>query len=478
MEIGILFLFSFILVPLSAGVLSFLGNNKARYIASLGSLVTLGAAVYLITQFCGHPGLSIQKNVSWVPSLGASFSLAANEVSTILVLLTALVFCIIFIAIGSYKIERSARFYGLMMLSQAGLMGVFLAHDLLLFYFFWELALIPVYFLCSMWGGEKRVRVTFKFFIYTFLGSLIMLAGIIWLYLQTPARSFDYAGIVQTGQSLGSTTQQVLFCFFFIAFAIKMPILPFHTWQPDTYEQTFTPVTIVLSAVMVKMGLFGVYKWLIPVFPQGVELWSNTVMILAVAGILYGSLLAMAQTDIKRIVAYSSIAHIGLMCLGLFANTHIGFNGWLLQMFNHGINITGMWLIVMMIESRYGSRNLKELGGMAGSAPRMAVAFVIIAFANIALPLTNGFIGEFLLFMGIFQSANPYHITYMVLAGLGVILSAIYTLNMVQKSAYGEVKNGLVIKDTNVAETFSLIIVIVIIIVIGIYPNLLLGLMA
>jgi len=471
-----LLLFSFILVPFIFGVLSFFSGSNAKRIALTGSCISLVLSLCLITQFCEHPGQELQHSVSWIPAIGASLSLSAGAAAAILVLLTAIIFPLIFIAQWKRPIENPSRFYGLMLLSQAGLMGVFLAHDLLLFYFFWELALIPVYFLCSLWGGEKRIRVTFKFFIYTFLGSLIMLAAIIWLYIQTPTRSFDYATILQTGQSLSFGMQQIFFWMLFIAFAIKMPLFPFHTWQPDTYEQSATPVTIVLSAIMVKMGLFAAYKWLLPVLPEGAAYWSQTVMILSVTGIIYASLLAMVQSDLKRIVAYSSIAHVGLMSLGLFADTPVATNGFIFQMFNHGINITGMWLIVSMIEDRYKTRDLKALGGMSGAAPAIAISLVIMAFASIGLPLTNGFIGEFMLFLGVFQSANPNHIAFMVIAGLGIILGAIYTLNMVQKVAYGTAKTTLQIEKIRPGELFCLVIIIVIIIVLGVYPKLLLGL--
>jgi len=218
-------------------------------------------------------------------------------------------------------------------------------------------------------------------------------------------------------------------------------------------------------------------KWLVNILPEGTAYWTNTVMVLSVIGIIYASLLAMVQSDIKRLIAYSSIAHIGLMSMGIFANDPggIAMNGLMVQMFNHGINITGMWLIVSMIEQRYGTRNLRELGGMAGSAPTMAIALVIIAFANIALPLTNGFIGEFMLFHGIFQSPSPYHITFMVLAGLGVILGAVYTLNMVQKVAYGEAKTSVVVKDVSKNELLGLVVIIALIIVLGVYPKILFG---
>jgi NADH-quinone oxidoreductase subunit M len=332
------------------------------------------------------------------------------------------------------------------------------------------LALIPVYFLCSIWGGEKRIKVTFKFFIYTFLGSLFMLAGIIYLYTFNPSKSFDIASMISAGQALSSCTQQVLFWAFFIAFAVKMPIFPFHTWQPDTYEQSATPTTIVLSALMVKMGLFATVKWVLPIFPEGVAFWTNTVIILSLIGLIYASLLATIQTNIKRLVAYSSIAHIALMNVGIFADTTIALNGLIVQMFNHGINIAGLWLIVDMIEKRYGTTNMKQLGGMANDAPWLTIALVIIAFANISLPLTNAFVGEFMLFHGIFESVNPHHISYMAIAGLGVIWGAVYMLNMVQNVAYGDKKTEG-IADVTTNEWIPLVGVIVLIIVLGIYPD-------
>jgi len=464
-----------ILVPFVSGVVSFLWkSDTVKGWALVTSLVTLAVAL-LACQANSQALLSFDR--AWIPSLGSRFSLYGSGMSIMLALLTAVVFPVVFIAQWNKPVAEAHRFYGLMLLSQAGLMGVFLAHDLLLFYFFWELALIPVYFLCSTWGGEKRIPVTFKFFVYTFLGSLLMLAGIIYLYLQTPNRTFDWDTIRQTGASLPALPQQTVFCLFFIAFGIKMPVFPFHTWQPDAYEQSATPVTIVLSALMVKMGLFATVNWLVDVLPAGTAYWSSTVMILSVTGIIYASLIAMVQSDIKRLVAYSSIAHIGLMSLGIFADTEIATSGLMVQMFNHGINITGMWLIVSMIEQRYGTRNLRELGGMAGTAPTMAIALVIIAFANIALPLTNGFVGEFMLFHGIFQSAHPYHIAFMVLAGLGVILGAVYTLNMVQKVAYGEAKTSAVVTDVSRNEMIGLVIVIALIVVLGVYPKILLGIL-
>ncbi len=458
-----------ILVPLAAGILSFLAKDSAKPVALISSLATLGLAAYTSMASASVP---IDWSMQWIPRLGAQLSLHADGMSAMLCLLTGIVMPVIFISNWNKDVENPGAFYGLMLLSQAGITGVFLAHDALLFYFFWELALIPVYFLCSRWGGEKRIPVTFKFFVYTFLGSLIMLAALIYLSLQNPGvNAYGWDNIVRAGASLDPVTQQWLFWMIFIAFAIKMPIFPFHTWQPDVYEQSPTPVTIVLSALMVKMGLFAVIRWLLPVVPEGVAFWSNTVITLSIIGIVYASCIAIVQTDLKRLVAYSSIAHMGLMSAAAFAQTNVGLHGLMVQMFNHGINITGMWLIVSMVEQRWGTRDMTKLGGMASTAPKMAIALVVISLANIALPLTNGFIGEFMLFNGLFQSASPYAITFMVVAGIGIILGAVYTLNMVQKTAYGNAVEMTVAKDITANEFAGLAIIIGIILFLGVYPK-------
>lgn len=458
-----------ILVPLVAGILSMFMKDAAKGIGLISSLATLAIAAIGSMSIGGGP---LEWSVPWIPTLGSNISLMADGMAAMLCLLTGIVMAVIFITNWNKEIVNPGKFYGLMLLSQAGITGVFLASDALLFYFFWELALIPVYFLCSIWGGEKRIAVTFKFFVYTFVGSLMLLAGIIYLSLQNPgADAFAWHNIVRAGMSLPADQQQWLFWLIFIAFAIKMPIFPFHTWQPDAYEQSPTSVTIVLSALMVKMGVFGVVRWLLPVVPDGVAFWSDTVITLSVIGIVYASLIAIVQTDLKRLVAYSSIAHMGLMSAVAFSNNSVGMHGLMVQMFNHGINIAGMWVMVSMIEQRWGTRNMKELGGMASTAPLMTISLVIISLANIALPLTNGFIGEFMLFNGLFSGASQYSITFMVIAGLGIILGAVYTLNMVQRTAYGEavaMKEG---GDIQTAEFVGLAIIIVLIIALGVYPK-------
>lgn len=482
-------LLTLILLPLVLGLVAFAAKDAARPVGVVAGIILAIAGIYGLFAVQAAPLIF---DAAWMPQIGARFTLYGNSTSAMLTALTGIVLLVVMIMQLGKDVESPGAFTGLMLLSIAGINGVFLAADGLLFYFFWELALIPVYFLCSRWGGERRIQVTFKFFIYTFLGSLMMLAGLIYIYLQTlgyaqatapggiAVHSYAWNDMMTAARSLPLATQSWLFLLVFVAFAIKMPIFPFHTWQPDTYESSPTPVTIILSALMVKMGIYGVIRWVIPFFPEAVAEWGNVVITLSVIGIVYASCIAMVQTDLKRLVAYSSIAHMGLMAAAAFSTlssdtAHEAINtsshGLLVQMFNHGINITGMWLLVQLIEQRYGTRDMTKLGGMASAAPWMSIALVIVAFANIALPLTNGFVGEFMLFNGIFQSASEYRIGFMVVAGLGVILGAVYTLTMVQRVAYGNGVEGTVATDLSMTEWIALGIVISLILFLGIYPQ-------
>jgi NADH-quinone oxidoreductase subunit M len=259
----------------------------------------------------------------------------------------------------------------------------------------------------------------------------------------------------------------------FIAFAVKMPVFPFHTWQPDTYEQSPTAVTMALSGVMVKMGVFGLLRWLLPVLPDASWAWGDTISTMAVAGMIYASLIAIRQDDLKRLVAYSSIAHIGLMCVTIFSVNDIGMQGVMIQLFNHGINIIGLWIGVELIERQFGTRKLSELGGLAQKAPALAILFVIIALANIALPLTNAFVGEFLMFTGIFTSVvTRYNLWLTVFAGICIILAAVYTLNLIRKVFYGNISAAVAsAKDIRFNEKLALGIIVILIFWIGIYSQ-------
>lgn len=465
-------------LPLVAGILCFFTKKEsaAKSIAIIFSLLALAVSVtslfYTADKFSSYNNV----NYYWMKYLGNSLNIGMDGTGRILTLLTTLSFPIIFIATSGRSYKNAPAFYGLMLLTQAGLTGVFVSVDALLFYFCWELALVPVYFLCSKWGGEKAIPTTFKFFVYTFTGSLLMLIGIIYVYLHTPARMFeDHTQVAHSfsltafyNANLSATEQNWLFWLFFIAFAIKMPVFPFHTWQPDTYDQSPTSVTMVLSGIMVKMGLFGVIRWLIPVFPLATANYSHLVMILAIIGIVYASCIALVQDNLKKLVAYSSIAHIGLMCASLFAMNEVSVQGMMIQMFNHGINIIGLWIVVEMIERQTGVKTISQLGGIAGKAPVLTIMLLIIALANIALPLTNAFTGEFLMFSGLY-TFNP---VYAAFAGLGIILAAAYTLNMIQKIFYGETNTITAdVKDIAWNEKLVLGVIVCIIFVVGVYPQ-------
>lgn len=455
-------LLSFILIPfVTALLLLFIKNDKsANTVAIVSTLGTLVAALVI----AGNGAVDF--NAPWIPVLHAQFFLHADGLAKILVLLTAISFPAIIIATSQNQPKQKNIFLSLLLFTQSGLMGVFLAGDALLFYFFWELALIPVYFLSSIWGGEKRIAVTFKFFIYTFLGSLMMLIGIIFVYMHTSDQSFLIQSFAKANLTGGQ--QVTAFALFFIAFAIKMPIFPLHTWQPDAYEQAPTAVTMVMSAVMVKMGLYGILRWLLPLFPTAFMAHINVVVILSVIGILYASFIAIRQDDIKRLIAYSSIAHIGLMNAAIFSHLQIGIQGAMVQLFSHGINVLGLWIIADIIEQQTGTRSMQQMGGLAKKQPTLAILLVGFALANIALPLTNAFVGEFLMFNSLFQ----YNVWVGAAAGVSIILAAIYTLNIVQKVAYGEVSTQINQMQTiNKPAQIVLIVLLIIVFVTGVFPQ-------
>jgi len=459
------------LIPLIGGLLTFFLKNGTT-VRSWSLIISILALVLTLAGVLNWvPASQLEFNGSWLGSLGSSFALKLDGVGKVLCLLTTLSYPIILLSTWKTKYKKPNNFFALLLLTQAGLLGVFISMDALLFYFFWELALIPVYFLCSGWGGERRIPVTFKFFIYTFTGSVLMLIGLLYLYSQTPDHSFSIQSFYRL--HLAQSTQNWVFWLLFIAFAIKMPIFPFHTWQPDTYEQSPTTVTMVLSAIMVKMGLYGIIRWVMPVVPIATFSWGDVVTSLSVAGILYASVIAIQQNDLKRLIAYSSIAHMGLMSAALFAESKSGMQGVMIQMFNHGINILGLWIVVELIERQFGTRKLSELGGIAQKAPALASLLVIIAFANIALPLTNSFVGEFMMFNGIWGSPySKYNSLFTVLAILSIILAAVYTLRMIQKVFYGPT-NDLTANahDISGIEITGLSIIVLVILFLGVFPQ-------
>lgn len=460
--------------PLVAGLVAFVIRKEktVKTWTLLASLITLGISIVSLV-YADNTKHFYLNNVSyfWLKYLGSNFSIGLDGMGQLLTALTALAFPVIFIATYKTNYKNANVFYGLMLLTQSGLMGVFTAMDLLVFYFFWELAVIPVYFLCSRWGGERRIQATFKFFVYTFTGSLLMLVGIMYVYMHTMPTAFaDHSFSMNAIYSavLSPTEKNWIFWLFFLAFAIKMPVFPFHTWQPDTYEEAPTATTMVLSGIMVKMGIFAVIRWILPVFPDSVTRFDHIIIGLSLIGMIYASLIAIKQDDLKRFVAWSSIAHIGLMCAAIFTKSDIGLQGVMIQMFSHGINIIGMWIVVDLIEKQTGTRKISELGGIAHQAPALTIFLVIIALANIALPLTNAFVGEFMMFSGLFK----FSMVYTSVALVSIILAAVYTLNMVQKVFYGEANTiTLQMRDISGNQKFILSVLVIFIFLFGVYPQ-------
>jgi NADH-quinone oxidoreductase subunit M len=461
-----------ILLPLIGGLfLLLMKHSNPRWIATSVAVVEWIVSLSLAFSFTRDSSVQFAVNVLWVKSLGMNFSVGADGISLLLILLTTTL--VPLIVLSSYHVEQNNKknYYGLIFIMQSALVGVFAAQDGLLFYLFWEMALIPIYFICLIWGGEGRGIITLKFFIYTLAGSLLMLVALIYVYLQTPGdHTFDMQALYTAGRGMSGTEQSWVFWGLFIAFAIKMPVFPLHTWQPDTYSVAPAQGTMLLSGIMLKMGTYGVIRWIIPMVPVGLQEWGLTAALFSVAGIVYASCIAMVQNDMKRLIAYSSIAHVGLISAGILTQSASGLQGAMIQMISHGIVVVGLFFIVEIIFLRTQTRNLTALGGIRNSAPLFSSAFIIIMLGSVALPLTSGFIGEFLLIKSVFE----YNRWLGVVGGLTIILGAVYMLVMFQKSMSGE-SNPVTAAfgDLTFREKFVLYIIVVLIIGIGLYPAIL-----
>lgn len=454
--------------PLVAAlILLALDSRLAKGWALSASLVELILTIVVMAQFEPTSSTQFVINYPWIASLGINFYAGIDGISLLLVLLTTLLTPLIILSSFKNSYEKPTAFYSLILFMEMALVGVFVALDGFLFYIFWEMALIPIYFICLRWGGVNRGAVTLKFFIYTLAGSLVMLLGLIYLYYQTPDHTFAIEALYAAGQALPAATQSMIFWAMFLAFAIKMPVFPFHTWQPDTYHTAPTQGTMLLSGIMLKMGIYGVIRWLLPVVPHGVSEWAYTAIILSVIGIVYASCLAIVQKDLKRLVAYSSIAHVGLIAAGLFTLNKIGMQGAMIQMVSHGIVIVGLFYIIDIIFSRTTTQEIAALGGIRSSAPLLTTVFIIVMLGSVALPLTSGFVGEFLLINSVFQLSY----TLGAIAGLTMIFGAVYMLKSFQQTMLGEsntrTKNFI---DLGTNEKIVLYPIVVLIILIGIYP--------
>ena len=461
-----------IFYPVIAATLILLFKGaRVRQAALVAALVELALAGCAFVGFRTDASSQFGFDYAWIGPLGIRFSAGIDGISVLLVLLTGLLVPFIVLSTFDRNYSRPSAFYALMLYMQAALMGVFTARDGFLFYLFFEAALIPIYFLAAMWGGANRVPVTFKFFVYTIFGSLFMLVALVYLYYQTPAiAGAAHSSAITAFYNLNLTpaAENWVFWAFFIAFAIKMPIFPFHTWQPDTYVESPTPATMLLAGIMLKMGVYGLIRFILPIVPMGVETWGKTAILLSVIGIIYGAVIAIRQRDMKRLIAYSSFSHVGLMAAGVFSQTETGLQGALVQMLAHGINVVGLFFVADIIFSRTKTNQLDQLGGITQSTPKLTVFFMIMLLGSVALPLTNGFVGEFLLLHGVF-SYNHY---LGLAAGFTIIFGAVYMLRMFQKSMFGQTSTRTTsFADLTNTESWVFIPLVFMVFWIGIYPH-------
>ncbi len=458
-----------ILIPLAASLFLFMTKKKSwlKPIALSVSLAEFVLSLYILFVYSTQCHCNLTINPEWMGISGIRLSFTMDGLSLLLVLMTTFLTPLIILSSFKHIYTRPSAFYGLILLMEMAFVGVFTANNGMLFYIFWELALIPAYFIAAVWGGNDRIRITFKFFIYTFTGSLAMLGALIFLYFKTQTpHSFDIRFLY--GASLNPAEQGWVFWAFFLAFAIKIPVFPFHTWQPDTYTEAPASGTMLLSGIMLKMGIYGLLRFLLPVCPDALKEWGPVALVLSVAGIVYASVIALRQGDMKRLAAYSSIAHVGLIAAGIFTLANRALEGAVIQMISHGINIVGLFIVLDVIESRMKTRKIEDLGGIATVAPRFAVFFMIILLATVALPLTNGFVGEFLLLFGLFE----YNHWVAAVAGLSIIFTVVYMLRMYQRVMLGNTNDlTATFGDLTKTEMWSLIPVVIMIFWIGVSPG-------
>ncbi|HET9529689.1 MAG TPA: NADH-quinone oxidoreductase subunit M [Blastocatellia bacterium] len=462
-------------------------EKPLKWTALVFSLATFALSLVLPFGFNPAAGLQFETNAPWINAfnLGVRYHVAIDGLSLWLVVLTT--FLVPVALISSWNsIHFRLREYLISMLAlETGMIGVFIAMDMFLFYIFWEVMLVPMYFLIGVWGGERRIYAAVKFVIYTVVGSLLMLAAIIAVYYlhgqATGNFTFDIATITADASSYGFLTfteQRWLFWGFALAFLIKVPLFPFHTWLPDAHTEAPTAGSVILAGVLLKMGTYGLMRFNLPMFPDASRHYATLIASLAVVGIIYGALVAMVQPDVKRLVAYSSVSHLGFVVLGIFSFTDEGMQGALYQMLNHGISTGALFMIVGMIYDRRHTRLIAEFGGLANVMPVFSALFLIVTLSSIALPLLNGFVGEFLVLVGTFTSGVlPRARLFASLAAVGMILSAVYMLWMYQRVIMGEVRNpaNKELRDLNARERFALAPLIVLIFLMGIYPSMFLS---
>jgi len=466
-----------VFLPL-AGALSLMAvpreNLKAaRLVALFGSLATFAASIWLWAQFnVLSADFQFVEKLSWIPAFGIHYFLGVDGLSLPMVLLTTLL--TVLAIIGSFHIEeRVKEYFFFLLFLETAMLGVFLSLDLFLFYVFWELTPISIYFLVGIWGGPQKNFAAMKFFLVTLFGSLFMLAALLALYFQAAPNTFDYTELLKQSGSFARGFQLLAFGGLLIAFAVKIPIFPLHTWLPLAHVEAPTAVSTILAGVLLKIGAYGLLRFSFTLFPEAVQAFAMPLAVLAVINIVYGAFCSLAQTDIKRMIAYSSINHMGYVLLGLAALNSVGFNGAVLQMFNHGV-ITGcLFLLVGVLYDRAHTRDLNAFGGLATVAPVFAGMMMVASFASLGMPLLSGFVGEFLCFLGAFQEPR---LRLLALGSLlGLLLTAAFFVVLIRRVFWGELperwKN---FKDMDARELLATVPLVVLMVVVGIHPALLL----
>ena len=458
-------------------------DSHHRWIALAFSSITFLVSLLLIQSAGGSlAAFRFEENYSWIVSIGARYHLGVDGISLWLVLLTTLLMPIAILSSWRAIEKRQLTYYALMLLLEAAMIGVFISLDLLLFYLFFEATLAPMFFLIGIWGGERRIYAAVKFFIYTAVGSLLMLVGIIALYFihqqATGVGTFDYLALTQamrTGVLLISPRAEFwLFLAFAFAFCIKVPLWPLHTWLPDAHTEAPTAGSVILAGVLLKMGAYGLLRFNFGLFPVASRQFAPFMITLAVIGIIYGALVAMVQPDVKRLVAYSSVSHMGFVVLGLFSFTELGMQGALYQMLNHGVSTGALFLFVGLIYERRHTRLINDFGGLARPMPWFSAFFVIASLSSIGLPFLNGFVGEFLIMLGSWTSIAVWHAWIVtMLAGTGVIWAAVYMLWMLQRVVFGTKTSAAnaSLPDLNLREGALLAPLLVLMLFMGVYPG-------
>jgi len=468
-------------------------EGQLKWVTLIFTLINFVLSLFLLvdTGAASASGFFFEKNVPWIQAINTNFHLGVDGLSLWLVLLTTFIMPISVISTWHAVEKRPTAFYIFLLLLESAMIGVFVSLDLLVFYLFFEASLVPMFFLIGIWGGKDRIYAAVKFFIFTAFGSLLMLAAIIALYYihadATGTGTFDYVTLLNTLKlghisftGAGATAGTLLFLAFALAFSIKVPLFPFHTWLPDAHTEAPTAGSVILAAILLKMGTYGLMRFNFTLFPDQAREFAPIFIILAIIGVIYGALVAMVQPDMKRLVAYSSVAHMGFVILGMFSFTEWGMQGAVYQMLNHGVSTGALFLLVGFIYERRHTRMISDFGGLANSMPLYATIFVFTSMSSVGLPFLNGFVGEFLIMLGMWKStileitanANWNYIATM-LAGTGVIFAAVYLLWLVQRVFFGKITNEKNRKLTDLSwrEVGLIAPLLFLMVYMGVYPR-------